>query len=171
MVHPEDSIRVQEHNRRTTRFAGAHLVFRAKDKIEISPAPGLDILLIAELVILAPLHRDGAGWKWRWSNSIISTWKAAVYYFIILFSSFVLEPIFEEAIKNELKNFSLTYLLAPSTALLGFVWIWNVMIGKNINKTMALLLLTAAILIGIFVSANFEFISNLLNNMLGNNNE
>lgn len=77
-----------------------------------------------------------------------------------------LNPIFEEQIKNELKNFSFAFLLAPSTALIGFVWIWNILIGKTINKIMALSLLIAVILIGIFIGINSEAITEFLNEIL-----
>lgn len=129
------------------------------------------VLLFAEFLLLIPLHRDESGWKWRWSNTIISTWKPAVYYFIIFFVGFILNPIFEEQIKNVLTSFSFAYLLAPSTALIGFIWIWNIVIGKSINRLMVLLLVIAIILIGIFIMLNFDHISIIFNETLGVKND
>lgn len=123
----------------------------------------LILVVFTELVLLAPLRRDDAGWKWRWSNTIISTWKPAVYYLIIIISFFVLEPILEEKLESELNNFSYTFLLAPTALMIGFVWIWNVLIGKDLNLKMAILLIISLILFSIFIWGNWEFLIELTN--------
>ena len=118
----------------------------------------LILLVFTEVILLIPFARDNAGWKWRWSNKILSTWKPAIYYFTILISFFVLQPIFEEKLEGELDNFSYVFLLAPASFLIGFVWIWNIMIGKAVNRIMRILLVISAIFCATFVWGNLEFI-------------
>ncbi len=121
----------------------------------------LILLVFTEIILLVPLTRDNAGWKWRLSYRIISTWKPAIYYLIIIISFFVLQPILEEKIEDELENFSYVFLLAPAAFLIGFVWIWNVMIGKAVNRVMVIMLVISAIFCAMFVWGNLEFLKEI----------
>ncbi len=121
----------------------------------------LILVIFTEIILLAPLKRDNAGWKWRWSNRITSTWKPAVYYTIIIVSFFVLQPILEELLENELDKFSYTFFLAPTALLIGFVWIWNIMIGKDMNRVMVIILIVSIIFFSIFLWGNLEFLKEI----------
>ena len=121
----------------------------------------LILLIFTEILILIPFKKDKAGWKWRTKTCTTSTWKPALYFMIIIASFIALGPILNQVLEDELENFSYTFLLAPPAFLIGFVWIWNVMIGKNINRSMIIFLIISLIFIGFFLWGNFDFLNEI----------
>ena len=118
------------------------------------------VLLIPEIIIFIIFKHDGAGWKYRFSSGqTISTSRVAIGIFVIVVILFFAGDEISAFIEDFMKEFSYTELLAPTTLLVTFVWIWHYIVGKKLNRQMGFMLITAAILSGLFFWLNSGYVS------------
>jgi len=114
------------------------------------------MLLISEFTILLLFKHNSAGWRVRFGSTLlIKTWKVAVGIFSIFVVMFFFGDNLIDLVKDLMEDFEYGELLAISALLTTFVWIWHFVVGKNMNKTMGVMLLIVGILIGIFLWLNF----------------
>ena len=114
----------------------------------------LTLMLASELILFLLFRMDNSGWKWQWSNTIISTWKPAAVIISLIIAMIILSPFLTEKLDETLNSFEYSLILVIPTSLLGFVWIWHFMIGKNANRQMGICILISIIFVGIFLAIN-----------------
>lgn len=118
---------------------------------------------IEQIILLILIHKDGAGYKFRFSkikghpnlNPIANTGMIALIMLLITLVIMMIVGILQDTIIKYMKSLDYNILVIISGYIGALFLIWHFIVGKKWNKKQWALLISSLVVLGIFFIINY----------------